>query len=158
MKRKIIVLLIFCLACSLNADGMVDEIKQVSVKQIEKYSKKGIVVSKKELNEFLKKQNRNNLTYSNSVLIDSYGKYIKYHKKINKSSKINLSLKNLLKVTKFIFKNKLDIKRYEELKPHLLKKSLKYKFIDHEYFAEDVKYMNLHKINQILKELGGRLK
>jgi hypothetical protein len=43
------------------------------------------------------------------------------------------------------------------LKPLLLEESLKYKFVDQEYFKDDVEHMTLNKIDKILNELRGLL-
>jgi hypothetical protein len=109
-----------------------------------------IVANKKELAI-------EHLIDNNKIVIDTFDKYVQYQKYMNSSEFIKLNFKDLLKVTKYIFNNNLGSKKYDVLKPLLLEESLKYKFVDQEYFKDDVEHMTLNKIDKILNELRGLL-
>lgn len=165
------------LAIVLNAYcSNVQNVKTMSLTELEELSNqgyKGYFVDEEEFLESLIKKEENkkkkphaankkelaieHLINNNKIVIDNVDKYIQYQKYMNSSKFMKLSFKELLKVTKYIFDNNLSSKKYDVIKPLLLEESLKYKFVDQEYFKDDVEHMTLNKIDKILNELKGLL-
>ena len=145
----------------------VDSVEMMSISQLEKLAENGQNGYFIEEEEFLKslvkgKKNKDtndkvvqHLLENSKVIINTLEKYKEYLEHINNENHIKLSFKDLLLATQYLFENNLTKRNYNILKPILIKESLKYDFIDKDYFSDELNNMSTFKIKEIYKDLKG---
>lgn len=88
-----------------------------------------------------------------TLIIDSFDKYVKNID--NKDKEIKLNLKDLLLSTKYVFEKNIHTLHYPLLKGYLLEEGKKNQNLDFDFFEEAVNNMNIKTANELLTVIKG---